>query len=101
MPIRERKPIHPGEILAEDVLVELDMSGRQLADALGVSPNRISEILRGRRAITADTALRLSRWLGTSATVWLDLQQAYDLETAKRESWERIERDVVPRSTAA
>lgn len=101
MSMRDRGPIHPGEILAEDVLVELNMSGRQLADVLGVSPNRISEILRGRRAITADTALRLSRWLGTSPTVWLNLQQAYDLETAKRQSWESIEREVEPRSTAA
>lgn len=101
MPLRDRGPVHPGEILAEDVLVELDMSARQLAEVLGVSPNRISEILRGRRAITADTALRLSRWLGTSATVWLNLQQAYDLEMAKRDAWERIEREVLPRSSAA
>lgn len=98
---RERRPIHPGEILAEDVLVELDMSGRQLAEALGVSPNRISEILRGRRAISADTALRLARWLGTSATVWLNLQQAYDLEVAESESGAAIEREVTPRSPAA
>lgn len=77
------------------------MGGRQLADALGVSPNRISEVPRGRRAITADTALRLSRWLETSATVWLNFKQAYDPETARNESWERIERDVVPRSMAA
>lgn len=83
MPVRERKPIHSGGVLAEDVLVELDMSGRQLAEVLGISPNRISEILRGGRAITADTALRLSRWLGTPATVWLNLQQAYDLEVTK------------------
>ena len=96
----ERRPIHPGEILAEDVLVELDMSGRQLAEALGVSPNRISEILRGRRAISADTALRLARWLGTSPTVWLNLQQAYDLEVAKIESGAAIEREVVPRLQA-
>ena len=100
MPMRDRRPIHPGEILAEDVLVELDMSGRQLAETLGVSPNRISEILRGRRAITADTALRLSRWLGTSATVWLNLQQAYDLEMAKLDAWDRIEREVMPRHHA-
>jgi len=101
MQLRERRPIHPGEILAEDVLVELNMSGRQLAAALGISPNRISEILRGRRAITADTALRLSRWLGTSPTVWLNLQQAYDLEMAKLQVGEAIERDVTPRSNAA
>lgn len=101
MQLRERGPIHPGEILAEDVLVELNMSGRQVAAALGISPNRISEILRGRRAITADTALRLSHWLGTSPTVWLNLQQAYDLEMARIQLGEEIERDVTPRSEAA
>jgi len=81
--------------------VELNMSGRQLAAALGISPNRISEILRGRRAITADTALRLARWLGTSPTVWLNLQQSYDLEMARIQAGEAIERDVTPRSEAA
>jgi antitoxin HigA-1 len=100
MELRERKPIHPGEVLAEDVLAELNMSGRQLADVLHVSPNRISEILRGRRAITADTALRLSRWLGTSPRFWLDLQQAYDLEVAEIEAGDRIEREVTPRQAA-
>ena len=98
--MRERKLIHPGEILAEDVLVELDMSGRQFAEALGVSPNRISEISRGRRAISADTALRLARWLGTSAAGRLNLQQAYDLEIAEIESGAEIEREVRPRSPA-
>lgn len=101
MPMRERRPIHPGEILAEDILVELNMSGRQLASVLGVSPNRISEILRGRRAITADTALRLSRWLGTSPDVWLNLQQRYDLEMARMEAGDIIEREVIPRVEAA
>jgi addiction module HigA family antidote len=101
MQLRERKPIHPGEILAEDVLVELTMSGRQLADVLGVSPNRISEILRGRRGITADTALRLSRWPGTSPTVWLNLQQAYDLEMTRIQAGEPMEKRVVPRDEAA
>ncbi len=99
--MRERRPIHPGEILAEDVLAELGMSRRQLAEALGVAPNRISEILRGRRAISADTALRLARWLGTSPTVWLNLQQAYDLEVAEIESGAAIEREVTPRAPAA
>ncbi len=99
--MREQGPIHPGEILAEDVLVELGMSGRQLAEALGVSPNRISEILRGRRAVSADTALRLARWLGTSATVWLNLQQRYDLEVAERDCGAAIEREVTPRAPAA
>lgn len=100
MEMRDRRPIHPGEVLAEDVLAELKMSARQLAEALHVSPNRITEILRGRRAITADTALRLSRWLGTSAEFWLDLQQAYDLEVASMEAEERIAREVTPRRAA-
>lgn len=101
MELRERKPIHPGEVLSEDVLVELNMSGRQLADVLKVSPNRISEILHGRRAITADTALRLSRWLGTSPDFWLNLQQMYDLEVARMQAEETIEREVIPRVEAA
>jgi len=100
MELRERRPIHPGEVLAEDVLAELHMSGRQLAGALNVSPNRISEILRGRRAITADTALRLSRWLGTSPQFWLDLQQAYDLEVVSMEAGDAIAREVTPRQAA-
>jgi len=101
MELRERKPIHPGEVLSEDVLAELNMSGRQLANVLKVSPNRISEILRGRRAITADTALRLSRWLGTSPDFWLNLQQMYDLEVARMRAEETIEREVIPRIKAA
>ena len=99
--MRERGTIHPGEILAEDVLVELDMNRRRLAEPLNVSPNRVSEILRGRRAISADAALRLARWLETSPTVWLNLQQAYDLEVAEMESGAAIEREVVPRSDVA
>jgi addiction module HigA family antidote len=97
---RQQTPIHPGEILAEDVLAELEMNARQLGDALGVPPNRISEILRGRRSITAETALRLGRWLGTTPEFWLNLQQAYDLETAKLERGVEIERTVTPRSAA-
>ena len=100
MVARERQPIHPGEILAEDVLAELGMTGRELARELNVSPNRVSEILRGRRAITADTALRLARWLGTSPQMWLNLQQAYDLEVAERELGPAIELEVSPRTAA-
>jgi antitoxin HigA-1 len=97
---RDRTPIHPGEILAEDVLAESEMNARQLGQVLGVPPNRISEILCGRRSITADTALRLGRWLGTSPKYWLNLQQAYDLETAKLERGVEIERAVTPRNAA-
>jgi addiction module HigA family antidote len=99
---REPKPIHPGEILAEDVLPELGMSANQVAEALGVPANRISEILRGRRSITADTALRLGRWLGSSPQFWMNLQRSYDLEVAELEHGEDIAREVTPlESTAA
>ncbi len=97
---RERQPIHPGEILAEDVLGELGMNARQLGQALDVPANRIAEILRGRRSITADTALRLGRWLETSPKFWLNLQQAYDLEVAEMERGEEIARTVTPRVAA-
>jgi addiction module HigA family antidote len=100
MAMRERHPIHPGEVLAEDVLAELGLTGRELARELNVSPNRISEILRGRRAITADTALRLARWLGTSPELWMNLQQAYDLESAQLTLGDEIEREVKPRTVA-
>lgn len=95
-----REPVHPGEILAEEVLAEIGMNANQLGEALGVAPNRISEILRGRRSITADTALRLSRWLGSSAEFWLNLQQAHDLEVAQAERGAEIERTVTPREAA-
>jgi addiction module HigA family antidote len=97
---RERIPIHPGEILAEDVLAELGMSASQLAAVLGVPPNRISDIVRGRRGITADTALRLGRWLGTSPRFWLNLQQLYDLEVAEQAHGDEIARTVTPRNVA-
>lgn len=100
MAMRERQPIHPGEVLAKDVLAELGLTGRELARELNVSPNRISEILRGRRAITADTALRLARWLGTSPELWMNLQQAYDLESAQMTLGDEIEREVKPRTVA-
>jgi addiction module HigA family antidote len=100
--MRERKPIHPGEILAEDVLSELGMNANQVAEALGVPANRVSEILRGRRSITADTALRLGRWLGSSPQFWMNLQRSYDLEVAELEHGEDIVREVTPlESTAA
>jgi antitoxin HigA-1 len=77
-------PIHPGEILAEDYLSPLGMSARSLAAAIDVTPARVSDIIAGRRGITADTALRLSRYFGTSAQLWLNLQTTYDLEIASR-----------------
>lgn len=84
-----RSPIHPGEILAEQ-LDALDLSVRQFARAIDVPPNRVSQILRGRRAVTADTALRLGHYFDTDPRFWLNLQQSYDLRLAERLSAKRI-----------
>lgn len=77
------RPIHPGEILGEEFLAPLNMSANALATALGVPANRVSQILKGTRAVTAETALRLSRAFGTSAEFWLNLQKTYELRTAE------------------
>jgi addiction module HigA family antidote len=100
MSTRQIIPVHPGEVLAEDVLAELGMSAKQLAAELGIPANRITEIIRGRRGITADTALRLGRWLGGPAQFWLDLQTRYDLETAQLANGQEIEKTVTPRQAA-
>ena len=94
-------PIHPGEIIREDVLVPLGMSVNQLAKALAVDAARLNEIVRGRRGITADTALRLARYLGTGPEFWLSLQTHYELRVAKQAKLAEIERAVKPRSEAA
>jgi len=87
-------PIHPGETLREDVLDPLNMSVNRLAKALGVDSSRLNEIVRGRRGITADTALRLARYLGTSAEFWLGLQLDYELRLARQSKLKQIEREV-------
>lgn len=94
-------PIHPGEIIKEDVLVPLEMSVNQLAKALAVDAARLNEIVRGRRGITADTALRLARYLGSSPEFWLNLQQSYELRVARQEKQSEINRAIRPRSEAA
>lgn len=94
-------PIHPGETIAEDVLKPLNMSVNAFAKALAVDTARLNEIVRGRRGITADTALRLSRYLGTSAEFWLRLQSQYDLEIARQSKQKEINRAVRPRPQAA
>lgn len=76
-------PIHPGEILMEEFLEPLEVSQNRLAVAIGVPPRRINEIVQGKRRITADTALRLSRYFGTTDRFWLNLQTRYDLETER------------------
>jgi len=77
-------PIHPGETIKEDILVPLNMSVNQLAKALAVDAARLNEIVHGRRGITADTALRLARYLGTTAEFWTGLQADYELRVARR-----------------
>jgi len=81
----EFAPVTPGEMLKEEFLVEYGLSQNQLAKAIGISPNRIAEIVNNRRRITADTALRLSLYFGNSPEFWLNLQIHYDLKIARRE----------------
>ena len=91
-----RTPIHPGEILADE-LEEIDLSAKQLADLIDVPPNRLYQILAGKRNVTADTALRLSRYFGTSADFWMNLQTAFELDLARQEIGKQIQR--IPRRT--
>ena len=90
------RPVHPGEVLSEE-LQELGMSANALAVALGVPTNRITAILKGQRGITADTALRLSRYFGTTPQLWLNLQKTFELRIAEIESGEDIEKRVRPK----
>lgn len=87
-------PIHPGEVLLEDFMKPLGLTQYRLAHDLGVTPIRISQIVNGERSITVDTAMRLARYFGTSAAVWLRLQVRYDLEVAEKELGPRISREV-------
>lgn len=87
-------PIHPGEVLLEDFMKPLGLSQYRLAHDIGVTPIRISQIVNGQRAITIDTAMRLARYFGTSAAVWLRLQLRYDLEVAEKELRDKINREV-------
>lgn len=93
-------PIHPGRVLELEWLEPLGMSVNQLAKAIGVPRQRLNEVVRGRRAISADTALRLARWSGMRANFWLGLQARYDLEMAEWKEGERIEREVRPLAMA-
>ena len=92
-------PIHPGEIL-QDLLDEADLTANALATALRVPANRIGGIIKGQRGITADTALRLARYFGTSAQMWVNLQARYDLAAAEDALSSRIDREVLPRNAA-
>lgn len=87
-------PIHPGEILLEDFMKPLGLTQYRLAQGLGVTPIRISQIVNGKRSISVDTAMHLARYFGTSPAVWLRLQVRYDLEVAERDLGNRINREV-------
>ena len=88
--------VHPGEVLLEEFLLPLDISQNRLAREIAVPPRRINEIVLGKRSVTPDTALRLSRYFGTSSRFWLGLQMDYDLEETVREKADEIERKVRP-----
>jgi len=92
--MKKLPPVHPGEVLWEDFMKPLGLSRYRVALDIGVAPLRISQIVRGMRAVTADTALRLSRYFGTSASIWPRLQARYDLETAQDRLSGRIKREV-------
>lgn len=93
-------PVHPGEVLREDLLKGLGISEYRLAKDIGVPALRINQIVKGKRSITADTALRLGRYFGTSAEFWMNMQAHYDLEVARDRLETRINREVQQRSAA-
>ncbi|HKU81901.1 MAG TPA: HigA family addiction module antitoxin [Candidatus Tumulicola sp.] len=89
-------PVHPGEVLLEEFLLPMSLTASRLATELHVPATRISEITHGRRSITAETALRLARYFGTTAEFWIRLQGRYDLQIAEDENAEIVEREVRP-----
>jgi len=94
------KPVHPGEVLLEEFLKPMNLSQNRLAIDIGVDARRINEIVLGTRRVTADTALRLSRYFGTSPQFWLGLQVEYDLDVTLDSLGNRLEREVRPRVPA-
>ena len=88
------KNIHPGEVLLEEFLVPMGISQNLIARETGVPPRRINEIVHGKRAVTADTALRLARYFGTSEEFWMGLQSDYDLEEARNKLGSRLQQEV-------
>jgi antitoxin HigA-1 len=98
MVTRKAPPVHPGEILLQEFLHPLGLSQYRLAKDISVPPRRINEIVHGARAITADTALRLSRYFGTSERFWLNLQARYDLEVEKDRLGSRLDTEVLRRA---
>jgi addiction module HigA family antidote len=98
--VKLRTPVHPGIVLKMDLLDPLGMSFNRLAKDLRVPANRLSQIVQGKRGITADTSLRLARYFGFTPEYWLNMQTHYDLEIIRRRSIRRIEREIKPREAA-
>ena len=98
---RTLPPVHPGEILREEAMAPIGLSANRLATELGIPASRILEIVNGRRAISADTALRLGRYFDTTAQFWMNLQTRYDLEVAREANGKTIERVVKTRKAAS
>jgi addiction module HigA family antidote len=98
MPAKKLPPVHPGEVLLEEFLEPMEISQYRLAKDISVPPRRINEIVHGKRSITADTALRLSRYFGTSEKFWLNLQTGYDLEVERDRLGDRLEEEVLQRA---
>jgi len=96
--MNKMRPIHPGEVLREEFLVPLGLSAHALSQALRIPAPRVNDIVRERRSVTPDTALRLARHFGTTAQFWINLQASYDLKIAMREAGARIEKEVAPRA---
>ncbi len=101
MATNKMRPIHPGEILREEYLAPLGMTPHALAMELRVPAPRINDVVREKRGITVDTALRLSRYFDTTAQFWMNLQSSYDLKIAEREVGGKIEREIHPMRIAA
>lgn len=91
-------PVHPGEVLLEEFLEPMEISQYRLAKDISVPPRRINEIVHGKRSVTADTALRLARYFGTSDRFWLNLQTSYDLDVERDKLGTRLEEEVLPRA---
>ncbi len=98
MPTSILSPVHPGEVLLKEFLEPMGISQYRLAKDISVPPRRINEIVHGTRSVTADTALRLSRYFGTSDRFWLNLQAGYDLDIERDKLGDRLEAEVLPRA---
>lgn len=96
--MNKMRPIHPGEVLREEFLAPLGLSAHALSQALRIPAPRVNDIVRERRSVTPDTALRLARHFGTTAQFWMNLQASYDLKIAMREAGAKIDKEVEPRA---